>query len=74
MSNYIWSLEKGGRYIEELEFLIFPQLWCDESNCYEYPQIKDQSVHFKPILLYNCNLNMFWSAAKKNTIVAVYDN
>ncbi len=34
-------------------------------------QIKAQSVHFKPYSLYNCNLNMFWSAAKIIKIVPV---
>ncbi len=48
LSNYLGSLEKGGRYI--LKSLLFINL---SSNFDEntYPQIKAQSVHFKSIFI-----------------------
>ncbi len=47
LSNYLWSLEKGGRYIlMSCNSLTFPPVLIGE-----YPQIKAQSVHFMPIFI-----------------------
>ncbi len=61
LSSYLWSLEKGGRYILKIcNSLTFPLI---------FHQIKAQSVHLKPI--FRICLNMFWSTAKLIKFVPV---
>ncbi len=49
LSNYLWSLEKGGRYIlKSYNSLTFPPILIRN------PQIKAQSVHFYRTVTWIC--------------------